>query len=269
MRCASCSRRRRGVRDARHRAQIEGARGAVRRARGMRAAAAVRRLSHAFVDSGDKGRAEGRRRRRRVGGGETNLGADEGARQVARARRALGEQPTKCADRSNEYIATLVACFDAAAREAWIEHFSASALEHAVVHQRSGGVAAFLYEVVCAFVIQDLNGLLERHVRKASAAGVSGRPSRRLRLHSRTGRIQIPKVKTSSQTIAASGHPLRRGPSEPGGPIIARRAACSTCRAVASAFARSLMRCCPQRRAARCAAHNPLASSRGSRTHRQ
>ena len=61
--------------------------------------------------------------------------------------------------------------------EVWIEHFSASALEHAVVHQLLHRVAAFLYEVVCAFVIQDLNGLLERHVRKASAGFLSGRPS--------------------------------------------------------------------------------------------
>ena len=77
----------------------------------------------------------------------------------------------------NEYIATLVDLFDAAAFvEVWIEHFSASALEHAVVHQLLHRVAAFLYEVVCAFVIQDLNGLLERHVRKASAGFLSGRP---------------------------------------------------------------------------------------------
>ena len=62
-------------------------------------------------------------------------------------------------------------------RTLWIEHFSASALEHAVVHQLLHRVAAFLYEVVCAFVIQDLNGLLERHVRKASAGFLSGRPS--------------------------------------------------------------------------------------------
>jgi hypothetical protein len=61
--------------------------------------------------------------------------------------------------------------------EVWIEHFSASALEHAVVHQLLHRVAAFLYEVVCAFVIQDLNALLERDVRKASAGFLSGRPS--------------------------------------------------------------------------------------------
>ena len=99
------------------------------------------------------------------------------AKSLDKTAARLGTLPTKCAD-PNEYIATLVDLFDAAAFvEAWIEHFSASALEHAVVHQLLHRVAAFLYEVVCAFVIQDLNGLLERHVRKASAGFLSGRPS--------------------------------------------------------------------------------------------
>jgi len=105
------------------------------------------------------------------------------AKSLDKTAARLGTLPTKCAD-PNEYIATLVDLFDAAAFvEAWIEHFSASALEHAVVHQLLHRVAAFLYEVVCAFVIQDLNGLLERHVRKASAGFLSGRPL--VRAHTR------------------------------------------------------------------------------------
>ena len=105
------------------------------------------------------------------------------AKSLDKTAARLGTLPTKCAD-PNEYIATLVDLFDAAAFvEVWIEHFSASALEHAVVHQLLHRVAAFLYEVVCAFVIQDLNGLLERHVRKASAGFLSGRPL--VRAHTR------------------------------------------------------------------------------------
>ena len=77
--------------------------------------------------------------------------------------------------------------------EGWLEHYS-PALEHATLHQQLHRASRFLYEVrraaprrrstcagrsrltpaparpqvVCAFVIHDLNGLLARHMRKAS-----------------------------------------------------------------------------------------------------
>ena len=34
--------------------------------------------------------------------------------------------------------------------------------------------SVFMYEVVCAFVIQDLDGLIQRHMRKASVAFLKG-----------------------------------------------------------------------------------------------
>ena len=34
--------------------------------------------------------------------------------------------------------------------------------------------ATFLYEVVCAFVIQDLDALIQRHMRKAAQAFLKG-----------------------------------------------------------------------------------------------
>ena len=86
----------------------------------------------------------------------------------------LGAIPAKCADPS-EYIQTLVDLFDSAAFvEGWIEHFSASPLEHASIWQQLHRVNRFFYEVLCAFVVQDLNKLLERYTRKTSAAFLKG-----------------------------------------------------------------------------------------------
>ena len=95
--------------------------------------------------------------------------------------------PTKCADPSG-YVASLISLFDDAAfLEGLAERYVGAA---GVAHGDGGGdgggggnddaaIAAsvcegvqravrFLHEVVCAFVVHDLNGLLVRHTRKAA-----------------------------------------------------------------------------------------------------
>ena len=42
------------------------------------------------------------------------------------------------------------------------------------IHQQLHRAAKFFYDVVCAFVIHDLNGLLARHMRKASRGFLDG-----------------------------------------------------------------------------------------------
>ena len=56
--------------------------------------------------------------------------------------------------------------------EKWIPHYMTH--EHAQITERLHRLATFLYETVCAFVIQDLDMLMQRHVRKASQAFVKG-----------------------------------------------------------------------------------------------
>ena len=57
--------------------------------------------------------------------------------------------------------------------EKWTDHYAASlAVEREAITLRLHRTSRFFYEVVCAFVLHDLNGLLQRHVRKASAAFV-------------------------------------------------------------------------------------------------
>ena len=104
----------------------------------------------------------------------------------------LGNMPAKCADPA-EYVATISSVFAASAMlEIWIDHYaklgngdpllaklgggggggggSGSQASGPVIFERLHRCAAFLYEVMCAFVIHDLDGLLQRHMRKASAA---------------------------------------------------------------------------------------------------
>jgi hypothetical protein len=86
----------------------------------------------------------------------------------------LGALPSKCADPS-DYIALLVSLFDDAAFvEQWLERHIATPLDSAHILERLHRAATFLYEVICAFVVQDLDGLLQRHMRKASSAFLKG-----------------------------------------------------------------------------------------------
>ena len=96
------------------------------------------------------------------------------AKSLEKTAARLGTMPAKCSD-PHEYIQTLVDLFDASAfLENWLEHYAPVALEHATIHQQLHRAARFLYDVVCAFVIHDLNGLLARHMRKASRGFVEG-----------------------------------------------------------------------------------------------
>ena len=73
----------------------------------------------------------------------------------------------RCAD-PHEYISSLLDLFSTATFfERWLEHYKPSALEHAQIYQMLHRVAKFFYEVVCAFVADDLDGLLSRHMRKS------------------------------------------------------------------------------------------------------
>jgi hypothetical protein len=57
--------------------------------------------------------------------------------------------------------------------EKWIEHYAGPS-SASPLHGRLHRCALFLYEVLCAFVIQDLDGLMQRHMRKAMAGLVKG-----------------------------------------------------------------------------------------------
>lgn len=108
----------------------------------------------------------------------------------------LGNLPAKCDDPA-EYVSTLCEVFAACeGLETWIEHYaklgngdlllskltagpasgsgSGPQASGPVIFERLHRCAVFLYEVVCAFVIHDLDGLLQRHMRKASAAFLKG-----------------------------------------------------------------------------------------------
>jgi len=91
------------------------------------------------------------------------------AKSLDKTAARLGSMPTKCAD-PHEYIQTLVDLFDAASFvEKWTEHYGSSqAVEQGQIMQRLHRTSRFLYEVICAFVIHDLDGLLQRHMRKAA-----------------------------------------------------------------------------------------------------
>tara|TARA_B110001452_G_scaffold243967_1_gene227719 strand:- start:339 stop:1328 length:990 start_codon:yes stop_codon:yes gene_type:complete len=112
---------------------------------------------------------------------EKKGGSDKGmfgmkglAKSLEKTAARLGTMPAKCSD-PHEYIQTLVDLFDAAAfLEGWLEHYAPIALEHATIHQQLHRAAKFFYDVVCAFAVHDLNGLLARHMRKASRGFVEG-----------------------------------------------------------------------------------------------
>jgi len=93
------------------------------------------------------------------------------AKSLDKTAARLGSMPTKCAD-PFEYIQTLVDLFDAAAFvEKWIEHYEMSqAVEQDQIINKLRRTTRFLYEVVCTFVVHDLDALLQRHFRKAAAA---------------------------------------------------------------------------------------------------
>ena len=96
------------------------------------------------------------------------------AKTLDKTAARLGAMPTKCPD-PTEYISSLVAIFDEAMfLETWMEHYTQPSGHHPEINDRLHRCASFLYEVVCAFVIQDLDALVQRHMRKASAAFVSG-----------------------------------------------------------------------------------------------
>ena len=88
----------------------------------------------------------------------------------------LASLPTKCND-PTEYVLALTQLFDAAAVvETWVAHYTRTPppSDASLVAERLHRCAAFLYEVVCAFVLQDLDGLLQRHMRKALNGLVKG-----------------------------------------------------------------------------------------------
>uniref|UniRef100_A0A7S2CE39 Uncharacterized protein n=1 Tax=Haptolina brevifila TaxID=156173 RepID=A0A7S2CE39_9EUKA len=86
----------------------------------------------------------------------------------------LSALPTKCSDPS-EYVNTLINLFNAAAfLELWVEHYIKLSLEHAHINERLHRCTSFLYEVVCAFVIQDVDALIQRHMRKAANSFIKG-----------------------------------------------------------------------------------------------
>jgi len=100
--------------------------------------------------------------------GKITLGMKGLAKSLEKTAARLGTMPTKCADPA-EYVQRLLDLFAAAFfLEQWVDHFAPIALEHATLHQQLLRASRFFYDVVCAFVVHDLNSLLSRHMRKAS-----------------------------------------------------------------------------------------------------
>jgi len=102
------------------------------------------------------------------------------AKTLDKTAARLGALPTKCNDPA-EYVTTLVALFDAAAIiEEWMERWPPAAAaaasaaqltaEDAELSERLSRCATFFYEVVCAFVLSDLEGLAMRYMRKSAAS---------------------------------------------------------------------------------------------------
>ena len=96
------------------------------------------------------------------------------AKTLDKTAARLGAMPSKASNPS-EYVMALVSVFEHAAfLEHWLEHYVKLVPEQPHVLEKLHRCAAFLYEVVCAFVIQDLDTLIQRHMRKALAGFVKG-----------------------------------------------------------------------------------------------
>lgn len=84
--------------------------------------------------------------------------------------------PAKCND-PTEYVATLELMLRSCGRlEALTDHYTkqTAAAERDRVLLLLYRCGAFLHEVVCAFVVQDLDALTQRHMRKAAVGLVRG-----------------------------------------------------------------------------------------------
>ena len=93
------------------------------------------------------------------------------AKALDKTAARLGALPTKCAD-SSEYVTSLVQTLEAAEPvETWIEHYKGKTTP---LLDKLHRVATFLYEVLCAFILQDLDGLMQRHLRKAALGLIKG-----------------------------------------------------------------------------------------------
>ena len=98
-----------------------------------------------------------------------------GLKLIDKTAARLGALPAKCND-PNEYMSALSSVMEAAAPlETWIAHYAKvdSSLGPSIF-EKLHRASVFMYEVVCAFVIQDLDGLIQRHMRKASVAFLKG-----------------------------------------------------------------------------------------------
>jgi hypothetical protein len=96
------------------------------------------------------------------------------AKTLDKTAARLGAMPSKASNPS-EYVRALASVFEHAAfLEPWLEHYVKLVPEQPHVLEKLHRCAAFLYEVVCAFVIQDLDALIQRHMRKALAGFVKG-----------------------------------------------------------------------------------------------
>jgi len=99
------------------------------------------------------------------------------AKTLDKTAARLGAMPSRPND-PTEYVSALVGVFDACAfLEEWIDFYikaASSTSTGAEVLERLHRCATFFYEVVCAFVIQDLDALIQRHMRKALVGFVKG-----------------------------------------------------------------------------------------------
>eukprot|EP00322_Chrysochromulina_rotalis_P024030 CAMPEP_0115881804 /NCGR_PEP_ID=MMETSP0287-20121206/28650_1 /TAXON_ID=412157 /ORGANISM="Chrysochromulina rotalis, Strain UIO044" /LENGTH=348 /DNA_ID=CAMNT_0003337807 /DNA_START=29 /DNA_END=1075 /DNA_ORIENTATION=- len=96
------------------------------------------------------------------------------AKTLDKTAARLGAMPSKASDPS-EYSSALIGVFEAFAfLEVWMEHYVKLGAEQGAVLERLHRCASFLYEVVCAFVIQDLDALIQRHMRKALSGFIKG-----------------------------------------------------------------------------------------------
>ena len=96
------------------------------------------------------------------------------AKTLDKTAARLGAMPAKASDPS-EYTSALAGVFGAFGfLEAWMGYYVPLGAKHGDVLERLHRCVTFLYDVVCAFVIQDLDALIQRHMRKALNATVKG-----------------------------------------------------------------------------------------------